>query len=348
MRKITLALLNLAMIGILLSAAGPYQTANADSSAVLVARLLMEECTPNAIFVADVTVPDDSVFEPGESFEKVWRLKNIGDCEWSKEYALTFTRGDQLSAPDSQTLGETVAAGETVDIGVKMTAPDKDGVYTGYWQMADAEGTLFGVEIYVRIVVETPPDETPEALEVGWVTHQIEEFELALPETWEIIPMDKEKLELIVKIMKETNPQWAAQIEMLLTTGLYEQFRLWAMDTESVDLLTNVNVIYLPVPMTARVYVTTVKKQLEGMGAKVVATDDDLEINGLQAGRIDYEIVVQTFGGDEILTIGIQYAIIVDVEGVYIVTFGTGEQQREAQSPVFERIANSFSLIESE
>jgi len=35
-----------------------------------------DTCVPDAQFVADVTVPDDTVFKPGEAFEKIWRLKN--------------------------------------------------------------------------------------------------------------------------------------------------------------------------------------------------------------------------------------------------------------------------------
>ncbi len=40
-------------------------------------------CTPGMSFVADVTVPDDTHFSPGQTFDKTWRLQNAGDCEWS-------------------------------------------------------------------------------------------------------------------------------------------------------------------------------------------------------------------------------------------------------------------------
>ncbi len=124
--------------------------------------LAQEKCTPDAAFGADVTVPDNTVFDPGESFEKVWQLENSGDCDWTEDYALTFVKGDQLGGPAFQLLEEVVEAGETVEIGVEMTAPDEDGVYTSYWQMADAEGQLFGDSFYVKIVVGTPPEgETP-------------------------------------------------------------------------------------------------------------------------------------------------------------------------------------------
>ena len=81
-------------------------------------------------FVTDVTIPDDTVLEPGESFEKVWRLKNSDASDWAEDFSLAFMEGDQLGTSDSQLLKEVVAPGETVDIGVTMQAPAEDGVYT--------------------------------------------------------------------------------------------------------------------------------------------------------------------------------------------------------------------------
>ena len=88
------------------------------------------EGVPDVTFVTDVTIPDDTVLEPGESFEKVWRLKNSDASDWAEDFSLAFMEGDQLGTSDSQLLKEVVAPGETVDIGVTMQAPAEDGVYT--------------------------------------------------------------------------------------------------------------------------------------------------------------------------------------------------------------------------
>jgi hypothetical protein len=50
-------------------------------------------------FVKDVTVPDGSSFAPGETFTKIWRLKNRGTCAWTPDYKLVFTSGAQMSGP---------------------------------------------------------------------------------------------------------------------------------------------------------------------------------------------------------------------------------------------------------
>ena len=34
----------------------------------------------SALFVKDVTIPDGSQVEPGATFKKTWRLRNIGTC----------------------------------------------------------------------------------------------------------------------------------------------------------------------------------------------------------------------------------------------------------------------------
>jgi FtsP/CotA-like multicopper oxidase with cupredoxin domain len=110
-------------------------------------------CTPDATFVADVTVPDDTEFAPGANFDKVWTLKNSGTCDWTDKYSLGWSRGDKLTDDLSQPLAKEVKAGETVDVDVAMTAPLTPGTYASNWQMRDETGRPFGLEIYVRIVV---------------------------------------------------------------------------------------------------------------------------------------------------------------------------------------------------
>ena len=46
-----------------------------------------------------VTVPDGTVFNPGDTFTKTWRLENTGSCAWTTGTALVFTSGDLMGAP---------------------------------------------------------------------------------------------------------------------------------------------------------------------------------------------------------------------------------------------------------
>src|SRR5512143_426233 len=49
-----------------------------------------------AQFVADVTIPDGTQIQPGATFTKTWRLKNIGYCTWTTAYSMVYDSGTQM------------------------------------------------------------------------------------------------------------------------------------------------------------------------------------------------------------------------------------------------------------
>jgi hypothetical protein len=122
----------------------------------------LANCTNSIAFVQDLSVPDDTVFGPGESFEKSWQLRNIGTCPWTTNYSLIFAGGDDLGGALSVPLTSSVVPGQTVDITVPLTAPETLGTYRADYLLADAAGNLFGVDgfadqvIWVQIVVGVP------------------------------------------------------------------------------------------------------------------------------------------------------------------------------------------------
>ena len=85
-----------------------------------------------ASFVADVTVPDKTIFAPGAAFTKTWRLKNVSTCIWTTAYKLVYYSGEPMSAPTSVNLPWNAGYGQTVDISVNMVAPNVAGNYRGY------------------------------------------------------------------------------------------------------------------------------------------------------------------------------------------------------------------------
>lgn len=98
-----------------------------------------------ATLIKDVTVPDGTKFSPGETFEKTWRLKNVGSCTWTTAYAVVFISGEQMNGPDDLNLTGNVAPGETVDVSITMTAPNSPGEYRGNWKLRSTEGVVFGL-----------------------------------------------------------------------------------------------------------------------------------------------------------------------------------------------------------
>ena len=113
-----------------------------------------EDLCNKAKFITDVTVPDETVFPPGESFTKTWRVKNIGTCTWTSDYDLVFVSGNQMSGASPQSMLGSVAPGDTVDISVNLTAPATSGTYTGRWQIRNNKNILFA-KVYVQIKVKS-------------------------------------------------------------------------------------------------------------------------------------------------------------------------------------------------
>jgi hypothetical protein len=132
-----------------------------------------------AAFVRDVTVPDGTVMNPGQTFTKTWELRNIGTCPWTKSYQLVFFSGEQMGAATTYAFSEDVPVGKAVRFSVPMTAPSAAGSYRGYWMFKNANGDLFGigaqankpwwVDIRVSGPTVTPggPSPTPSATPTG-------------------------------------------------------------------------------------------------------------------------------------------------------------------------------------
>jgi hypothetical protein len=96
-------------------------------------------------FVRDVTYPDNTEVLPGTNFEKIWRLQNDGACTWTTAYALVFVGGDAMGAPAATSLPRNVAPGETVDIGVTLTAPSVGGTFRSNFKLRNSSNVVFGL-----------------------------------------------------------------------------------------------------------------------------------------------------------------------------------------------------------
>lgn len=103
------------------------------------------DCTNSADFVTDVTVPDYTNVAAGESFDKIWRVKNTGTCTWNSDYSLVFLKGEQMNAPASQSLTVT-GPGDTLDIKVDLTAPAADAQYRADFELHNPDGKAIQID----------------------------------------------------------------------------------------------------------------------------------------------------------------------------------------------------------
>jgi hypothetical protein len=127
----------------------------------------------------DITVPDDSSFEPGQSFTKTWRLLNTGSCTWTTDYAATWFSGATFGAGLSANLSGPVPPGNSVDVSIDMVAPAQPGTYQSNWKIKNQTDQLFGIgptgdaPFWVRIVVIKPPVSGQEATPIPTPTPRV-------------------------------------------------------------------------------------------------------------------------------------------------------------------------------
>ncbi|MCJ7566230.1 MAG: NBR1-Ig-like domain-containing protein, partial [Anaerolineales bacterium] len=121
-------------------------------------------CVDSVGFIKDVTIPDGTRIDDGDWFAKTWRLRNNGDCTWTRDYDLIFLSGYRMDGSTVIPMRGVIEPGQIVDLTVDLKAPDDNGAYWGYWMLRNASGDIFGLgddanlPFWVKIVVE--PDIT--------------------------------------------------------------------------------------------------------------------------------------------------------------------------------------------
>jgi hypothetical protein len=118
-------------------------------------------CENRAGNVRDATVPDDTVFKPGATFVKTWRIKNVGTCAWGAGYTVVFSVGDNMQLTQ-QPQGVPIPAtppGADAEVSVNLQASFKVGKYKGFWLLRAPDGKTFGtgseanIPFWVQVVV---------------------------------------------------------------------------------------------------------------------------------------------------------------------------------------------------
>jgi hypothetical protein len=105
-------------------------------------------------YVADATVPDDTVMSPGQDFVKTWRVKNMGACPWGAGYILAYAGYSAQMAGQAIALTEVIQPGEEVEVSVQFKAPNQAGEYLSAWTMRNPQGVTFPEIIFVKIIVQ--------------------------------------------------------------------------------------------------------------------------------------------------------------------------------------------------
>jgi hypothetical protein len=109
-------------------------------------------CSNLLAYIKDLTIPDGSMFSPGESIDKRWQVENQGTCNWNSRYSLRLTGGDPMGASTEQSLYPALAGNQAV-IRINFKAPAEGGKYRSSWQAYSPDSKAFGDPIFIEIDV---------------------------------------------------------------------------------------------------------------------------------------------------------------------------------------------------
>jgi uncharacterized protein YkwD len=102
------------------------------------------DCTNSALFVTDVTIPDNTNMVGGTKFTKTWRISNNGTCVWGPTYTLNHYSDENLGLLSTVPLGLTYP-GQTLDISVDLTAPNTTGTHRGNFVIENPQGLIMKI-----------------------------------------------------------------------------------------------------------------------------------------------------------------------------------------------------------
>ena len=117
-----------------------------------------QQACDNFLLLQDVTIPDGSIMNPGENFDKVWEVQNLGPCTWNTGYHLVWAYGDWYGV-EPVALYYDVLVGDTIQLYVNLNAPTAPGNYFAAFVLQNDRGTNFGIfsPLTIYITIEATP-----------------------------------------------------------------------------------------------------------------------------------------------------------------------------------------------
>ena len=128
-------------------------TPTASPTAVVLPTSTPDECSNEAQFLEDPTIPDGTALAAGETAQKRWSVLNAGSCNWTADYRLVRTDDSAVVAKAELAL-YPARAGEQAVWQVEIASPTEPGEYLASWQAQAPDGSLFGDPVFVLITVE--------------------------------------------------------------------------------------------------------------------------------------------------------------------------------------------------
>ncbi|MDZ5144941.1 NBR1-Ig-like domain-containing protein [Microbacterium testaceum] len=105
-----------------------------------------------SVFIADVTIPDNTIMKPLQRFDKTWRIRNAGSVAWTGRYLrrLGARAGVNLITTPELTPIPDTSPGEVVDITVPCVAQFLEGSSRANLKMSRSDGSYYFPDKYAQ------------------------------------------------------------------------------------------------------------------------------------------------------------------------------------------------------
>ncbi len=193
------------------------------------------------------------------------------------------------------------------------------------------------------VITPTPP--------AGWTIHTKPGLQIALPNSWQEFPLDDATLKSAIDAASTNNPHLANTLNGILTTGQNKNFVFYAADQATAangNIIDNLSVSRTTVPagtsvdQAVRQYAEALPQILKG--AKVIAFDAPMQINGQMAGEVDYDLPLVNGTGQVVNARGVQFLFVPTSGDAYVVTVTGDATNADKFMPLARQIGKSFLI----
>ena len=181
----------------------------------------------------------------------------------------------------------------------------------------------------------------------GWSLYSRSAYQIALPDAWQEIKLQPDELKNAITAAQNNNPPLAEQLRALLESGQAQNLIFYATDKNAAPIARNVSISRVPLQNTTdtQTFAKTYAEALPNIvrGAQVREVQAPLNINGLNAAAIVYDVSLVNDAEKLVTLRGVQYLYFLDSGIAYVITVTGDAADAEKFMPLARQIATSFA-----
>jgi hypothetical protein len=191
---------------------------------------------------------------------------------------------------------------------------------------------------------EMPTPSSPTPQPEGMELYTADDFTMLLPEGWEPVTLSGRDRAAVIEEVERQFPQMGEMVDL---DTMFDKMYMTAFNTRNENplMVDNMNIQLIPsdglTDLALRLSVDEIERAMQMPNLSVRETDNSLEINGLAAIYLSFEMQFESPAGEPLNSIGHQYYIL-DDDTLWILTYTLDGAQNEQLKPLVDQSARSF------